>query len=167
MGISKRTSEEDYRHYARPEPGADQSWVYVTDDGSGREQPVETGLPSGAYYGSPGNPEPAGTENSVAVPSPPLAAVPEVRSRNLSLWAAWAVVALMLAVGLGWLSGFIASPWDEYYGQASGTPQTQPQELRLNLYTLGPYVTAAGLLGAVILLAVQAVLHHRRNAGPV
>lgn len=163
MGNHQRTPEEEYRHYARPEPGRAGDWVEVLDDGRGRQSSAEQ--PSGPPDGVPGAPDPAGTASG-GVPASAATHVPVPRRRNVSLWAAWVLVALMLVVGLGWLFGFIASPWDEYYAQASGsgTPETQPQELRLNLYTLGPYLTAAGLLGAVILLAVQAALHQRRDA---
>ncbi|WAP51393.1 hypothetical protein OL239_16450 [Arthrobacter sp. ATA002] len=152
MGNSKHTPEEDYRHYARPEPGSGESWVEVVDDGSGRR--IEAAQPPGTSLDSDENPDSVRANGEVFAQSP--SDPPAVHRRNLSLWAAWALVALMLAVGMAWLFGFTASPWDE-----SGIPETQSEVLRLNLYTLGPSLTAAGLLGTVILLAVQAAVFRR------
>ncbi|WP_104055028.1 MULTISPECIES: hypothetical protein [unclassified Arthrobacter] len=158
MGNQQRTPEEEYRRYARPEPGRAGDWVEVIDDGGGRQ--IEAGHTAGPPYGAVENPDSTGTANVTASAS--AGPSPQQR-RNWSLWAAWALVALMLVLGLGWLFGFVASPWDDYQAQASGSglPETQSQELRLNLYTLGPSMTAAGVLGAVILLAVQATMFHR------
>ncbi|MDN3483179.1 hypothetical protein QMA10_14775 [Arthrobacter sp. APC 3897] len=163
MGNHQRTPEEEYRHYARPEPGRAGDSVEVIDDGRGRQS--SAAQPSGLPDPAPGTPDPAGSaDGRVPASAPSEVPVPAPHRRNVSLWAAWVLVALMLAVGLGWLFGFIASPWDTY--QASTMPESSRSwaELRLNMYALGPQLTAAGLLGAVILLAVQASLHQRRGA---
>lgn len=169
MGNQQRTPEEDYRRYARPEPGRAGDWVEVIDDGGGRQ--IETDQPPGPPYGaveSPDgaveSPDAAGAVND-GVPVAMSPGLPGQSRRNRSLWAAWTLVALMLAVGAGWLFGIFEPAWNSYPpvsnpNGASGTSALS-QEVQANLYSLGPFVMVFGLLGAVILLAMQATMFNR------
>ena len=166
MGNFKRTSEEDYRHYARPEPGIGESWVQVTDDGSGRGAPMEEELPLGPSFGSVENQDLAGAGN-VGVPAQVPSAAPLLHRRNRSLWAAWVLVAFALVVGLGWLFGLLPSQWDGNVWEADGSFSSAAEtswlslEMQMNLSMAGPYLVFVGLLGAIILLALQAVIFRR------
>jgi hypothetical protein len=162
MGNQQRTPEEDYRRYARPEPGRAGDWVEVIDDGGGRQ--IDADQPPGTPYVTVENPDSANAVND-GVPVPVSSGLPGQSRRNRSLWAAWALVALMLAVGTGWLFGIFEPAWNSYPpvsnpNGASGTSALS-QEVQANLYTLGPFVMVFGLLGAVILLALQATMFSR------
>lgn len=172
MGNQQRTPEEDYRRYARPEPGRAGDWVEVIDDGRGRQSDADQ--PPGTPYGTVENPDSAGAVNDgVPVPMSPglpgQPGIPGQRRRNRSLWAAWTLVVLMLAVGTGWLFGLFEPEWNSYPpveaanpNGASGTSALS-QEVQANLYSLGPFVMVFGLLGAVILLAMQATVLSRAS----
>lgn len=165
MGNQQRTPEEDYRRYARPEPGRAGDWVEVIDDGRGRQN--EADQPPDTAYGAAGNAGSAGPEND-GVPGPVSPGLPGQHRRNRSLWAAWTLVALMLAVGTSWLFGLFEPEWNSYppvevsnSDGSSGGTSAMSQEVQTNLYTLGPFVMVFGLLGAVILLAMQATMFSR------
>ena len=171
MGNQQRTPEEEYRHYARPEPGRAGNWVEVLDDGSGGGAQADAGNQSqkpSEPFTSGGNPDSTGAEDGsmpAQVPSVP----PMLQRRNLSLWAAWALVVLTLIVGLSWLFGVFAPNWDTYAVETTGpgasdvTSETTllSPELESNLYSLGPFALVFGMLGAVILLTAQALMFRR------
>ncbi|MET4060225.1 hypothetical protein ABIB35_001770 [Arthrobacter sp. UYP6] len=168
MGNQQRTPEEEYRHYARPEPGRTGNWVEVLDDGSGRGAQADAEPVAGQSSGSDERPDSTGADNG-SVPGQVPAGPPAVQRRNLSLWAAWALVALTLIAGLGWLFGVFEPNWDTYAVDTAGpgasdvTAETTllSPELESNLYSLGPFAMVFGMLGAVILLTVQALLFRR------
>ena len=166
MGNFKRTSEEDYRHYARPAPGSGESWVEIIDDGTGRAASVEADQATGPSSGPAGNSNAAEAGNS-SVPAHVPSGPPVLRRRNLSLWTAWVLVALSLVIGFGWLFGLFVSQWDEYLWAPDGSMTSAAEaswlslEIQVNLSILGPYLVFAGLLGAIILLAVQAAMFGR------
>ena len=161
MGHTQRTPEEDYRHYARPEPGRGGNWVEVIDDGSGRQ--MDADQPPGTFGSAPE------TEQAGVPAGPEPAAHTAGRSRNPNLWGAWLVDGLMLLLGALWLFGLVEPGWNNYpppvevadaNGTSGGTSHLG-QEVQANLYSLGPVVLVFGLFGTVILLAVQAVMFRR------
>ncbi|MCC3270152.1 hypothetical protein MUG94_03520 [Arthrobacter gengyunqii] len=142
------------------------SWVEVIDDGSGRETPADSDRLFDPVSGSVTNPDLGGAEN-VGVPVQVPSGAPVVHRRNRSLWAAWVLVAFALVVGLGWLFGLLPSQWDGNVWAADGSFSSAAEtswlslEMQMNLSMAGPYLVFVGLLGAIILLALQAVIFRR------
>ncbi|MCC3275552.1 MULTISPECIES: hypothetical protein [unclassified Arthrobacter] len=152
MANQQNYDEVDRRLFGRPQPGDDRigdtgagrdsagtehagrDWVEVVDDGSGEAPAAGTGLEAPPH----GNPN--GTDLS--------------RSRlNPYLGAAWAIVVLMLGVGLIWLFGGLQL--DTVYGNGT-TTMTRKGLILLNFQMTGVYLLPSGLAGALALLAVQA-----------
>ena len=143
MGNQRNTNEADHRLYTRPAPGETGDWVEVVADGG-------DGLPSHRHDGG----EFSDTDMDGGRPA---AAVPPRSRFNPYLAAAWAVVALMLGVGLFWL--FDTSQLAMMYGSASTVTRTQMT--MINFHQMGMYMLPFGLAGALALLAVQAVGYRR------
>ena len=79
---------------------------------------------------------------------------------NPYLAAAWAVVALMLGVGLFWLFG--TTQMAAMYG--SSGEMTGKDVIVMNFHSTGMYLLPFGLVAAVALLTVQAA-GYRRGSG--
>lgn len=84
------------------------------------------------------------------------APVPAWQRFNFALAAAWTLVAVLLAVGLAWLTGAFSAP-RLYYDPSSNQPsEGSTSVVAMNLYSMGPFLLLFGLLGAFTLLTVQA-----------
>ena len=84
------------------------------------------------------------------------------RRFNPYLCAAWALVAVMLATGMSWLTGALEPT--TYFSVDPSTGQGMeggPGVIASNLYGMGPFVLLFGLLGALTLLTVQAAAFRR------
>ncbi|UPO77344.1 hypothetical protein [Arthrobacter sp. Helios] len=85
------------------------------------------------------------------------------RRFNPYLCAAWALVAIMLAAGLSWLTGALEPPTYVSVDPSTGQGmEGRPGVIASNLYSMGPFVLLFGLLGALTLLTVQAAAFRRR-----
>lgn len=85
------------------------------------------------------------------------------RRFNPYLCAAWALVAIMLATGLSWLTGALEPPTYVSVDPSTGQGmEGRPGVIASNLYSMGPFVLLFGLLGALTLLTVQAAAFRRR-----
>ena len=148
MGTQPSTNEPDYRLYARPKPGESGDWVEVVADGGER---TARGADGGEF-----------SDNDVDGVKREGAFVPDAarqRRTNPYLHAAWAVVGLMLAIGLFW---FFAPADNSLYG--SGSPVIDRKTIMLiNFRMMGPYFLPFGLAAAFALLTVQAVDHRRQS----
>ncbi|KAD3720610.1 hypothetical protein GD627_07315 [Arthrobacter yangruifuii] len=147
--MDRSIGTSDYRLYSRPAPGGGGDYVEVVDDGGelpaaparAQAEAGETGPAAGA----------AGGWGPDTAP----------RSRfNPYLCAAWAVVALMLAGGLTWLSGALPEMATVY--SSSAAHMTSQDLMRMNFQMMGVYLLPFGLAGALALLTVQAA----RYRGP-
>ena len=145
MGNQRNTNEADHRLYTRPAPGETGDWVEVVADGG-------DGLPSHRHDGG----EFSDTDMDGGRPA---AAVPPRSRFNPYLAAAWAVVALMLGVGLFWLFG--TSQMAAMYG-SSGV-MTGKDMIVMNFHSTGMYLLPFGLAAAFTLLTVQAVGYRRES----
>ena len=146
MGNRRRTSETDYRLYARPVPGESGDWVEVVSDGGEPPQASSHITHAEAEFID------AGVDGATAQGPPEAAAAPRSRF-NPYLCAAWAVVAAMLASGLLWLYGDLQMMTTMY----SGTPSMNRQDLvMMNFYQMGVYLLPFGLSGALALLMLHA-----------
>lgn len=98
-----------------------------------------------------------GPEGVVRAPAP-------ARQRfNFALAAAWTLVAVLLAVGLAWLTGAFSAP-QLYYDPSSNQPsEGSTSVIAMNLYSMGPFLLLFGLLGAFTLLTVQAAGFRRKR----
>ena len=76
------------------------------------------------------------------------------RRINPYLGAAWAIVVLMLGVGLVWLFGGLQL--DTVYGNGGAGTVTRKGLILLNFQMTGVYLLPFGMAGALALLAVQA-----------
>ena len=148
MGNQRNVNEADHRLYARPAPGETGDWVEVVSDGGG-------GLPARSQDGA----EFSDTDMDGTEGDPAAAAFPRSRL-NPYLAAAWAVVALMLGVGLFWLFG--TTQMAAMYG-SSGV-MTGKDVIVMNFHSTGMYLLPFGLVAAVALLTVQAA-GYRRGSG--
>lgn len=91
------------------------------------------------------------------------APVPAWQRFNFALAAAWTLVAVLLAVGLAWLTGAFSAP-QLYYDPSSNQPsEGSTSVIAMNLYSMGPFLLLFGLLGAFTLLTVQAAGYRRKR----
>lgn len=91
------------------------------------------------------------------------APVPAWQRFNFALAAAWTLVAVLLAVGLAWLTGAFSAP-QLYYDPSSNQPsEGSTSVIAMNLYSMGPFLLLFGLLGAFTLLTVQAAGFRRKR----
>ncbi|MBD8043385.1 hypothetical protein H9638_06110 [Arthrobacter sp. Sa2BUA2] len=135
--------------------GDGSSWV----DESTRVE--EAGNP-GRSDGVPGASVPGGFSASYGLSAPDGSR----RWLNPYLCAAWALVAMMLAAGLFWLTGALAPPRYISVDPATGQGmEGMSGVIASNLYSMGPFLLLIGLIGALALLTVQAAGFRRVRAG--
>ncbi|CEA09627.1 hypothetical protein BN1051_02999 [Arthrobacter saudimassiliensis] len=171
------TNDADHHLYARPQPGQDRDWVEVVDDGGGtvRSQGSAPGfgrqhdgqMDDGGFGTLAGDsPEGAVVDGGEVGDG---AAVTERRRRfrfNPYLAAGWAVMALVLAPGLLWVTGILRQPQlmtmvEPGTGRSVESPSAV---IAMQLFQAGPFILLFGLLGAAMLLACHGLIH-ALNAG--
>ena len=146
MTERRSTSESDYRLYSRPLPGESGDWVEVVDDGE-PQQSSDPATPNGAAEFSEAGVASAGADGRLGPAAPQ-------RRFNPYLCAAWAVVALMLVLGLIWLSGNFQM-MTAIYG-STGPTMSRQDVMAMNFQMMGVYLLPFGLAGALALLILQA-----------
>lgn len=170
--MGNHTGSDDYRLYARPQDGQAQDSVHIIDDGGPAPFEGPAGGAGGAgdrgnrADGSGGDRGDRTGADGVQGPEAPrgFAASDGSRRRfNPYLCAAWALVAIMLATGLSWLTGALEPPTYVSVDPSTGQGmEGRPGVIVSNLYSMGPFVLLFGLLGALTLLTVQAAAFRRR-----
>ena len=160
MGNAQTPGGADHDYYRRPADGIEPEWqrqpsVQIVDDGAG------TGAVSGSA-GAAGD----GREATEPRPTGPAGAPPDSlpfwQRFNLALTAAWTLVAVLLAVGLAWLTGAFSAP-QMYYDPSTNQPSDGSSTvITMNLYSMGPFMFLFGILGAFTLLTVQAAGFRRK-----
>ncbi|MCQ1946785.1 MULTISPECIES: hypothetical protein [unclassified Arthrobacter] len=154
MGNRRSTSESDYRMYSRPVPGESGDWVEVVDDGGEPPRVSSRTTHTEAEFSD------ADVDGAAAQGPLGVAAAPRSRF-NPYLCAAWAVVAMMLVLGLIWLSGNLQITSAIYGG---GSAVTSAQDVAMmNFQMMGVYLLPFGLAGALALLMLQAAGYRRER----
>ncbi|MCQ1953641.1 hypothetical protein [Arthrobacter sp. zg-Y238] len=137
-------------------PGESADWVEVVSDGGEPPQASSLTARTGAEFSD--------ADRGGATAEGPVDTAAASRSRsNPYLWAAWAVVAMMLVLGLIWLSGNLQITSAIYSG---GSAVTSAQDVAvMNFQMMGVYLLPFGLAGALALLMLQAAgyRHERRD----
>ncbi|MER1998062.1 MAG: hypothetical protein ABTA24_16415 [Arthrobacter sp.] len=156
MGNTQTPDGADHHHYYRrpadgvePERSMQEPSVQIVDDGA---------APGGGLRARP-----EGASVSDARDESPHGFPMQPRKRiNYYFAAAWAMVGVLLALGLSWLGGMFSV--DQQYFAAPGMPtEDMPSAIVMNLYSMGPTPFLLGLFGAFTLLVVQGAAF-RRNA---
>ena len=165
MGNTQTPDGADHDIYRRPGDGAAQDAVQIVDDGS-----VKGPAASGGEYGThdgdgPGvNPDGGpGADGAEVTAVPGTTGEPQRKRFNGYLLGAWGMVAVMLGLGLGWLTGAFSAP--QYYDPSGNQTAESASVIAMNLYSMGPFLFLFGMIGAFTLLTVQAA-GFRRGAGP-
>ncbi|MCC9204983.1 hypothetical protein [Arthrobacter sp. zg-Y769] len=153
MGTRRSISKSDYRLYARPVPGESGDWVEVVDDGGEPPQASSRITHPEAEFND------AGGDDAAAEWPFDSAAAPRSRF-NPYLRAAWAVVSIMLVLGLFWLFGNLQAMTTIY--SSTGTMGRQDLVL-MNFHLMGVYLLPFGLAGALALLMLQAAGYRRER----
>ncbi|GEM_PF-6037726 len=125
--------------------------------GGREDQPLEE---------SPGSLSNADNAQATMVPGNYAVDSPHRRRFNPYLGAAWALVAVVLAAGISWLTGtFKPAPrrYADYLVDGGQGASDTWNVISTNLYSMGPLVLLFGFIGAVILLTVQAVAFRRTH----
>lgn len=182
MGKRRDTHEADYRLYARPEAGGSGGWAgqagsteagtWADDDGGTAADAGARGLrrhSTGAMPAAAGvgrvsgetvreeDPRGSGEESPGFLP----AGAPDSRRVNPYLCGAWAVVALMLGVGLLWFFGSLQM--DSLYG-VNTQVMTRKSMVMVNFQMMGPNLLPFGLAGAFALLGIHALNYERSRS---
>ena len=147
MANRRSTSESDYRLYSRPVHGESGDWVEVVDDGE-PQQEADPASPTGAAEFSAAGVAGADEDGGFVTAAAPR------RQVNPYLCAAWVVVALMLVLGLIWLSGNFQM-MTAIYG-STGPTMSRQDVMAMNFQMMGVYLLPFGLAGALALLILQA-----------
>ncbi|MCQ2001031.1 hypothetical protein [Arthrobacter zhaoxinii] len=151
MGTRRSISKSDYRLYARPVSGESGDWVEVVADGGEPPQASSPTTHAEAEFGD------AGGDDTAAEWPFDSAAAPGSRF-NPYLCAAWAVVAIMLVLGLFWLFGNLEAMTAMY--STTGTMSRQ-EVVMMKFHLMGVYLLPFGLAGGLALLTVQAAGYRR------
>ncbi|MSR98511.1 hypothetical protein FYJ28_06685 [Arthrobacter sp. BL-252-APC-1A] len=167
MGNTHTPEGAGHDYYRRPADGVEPQRsmqmpsVQIVDDGAGNGGSVHVG--AGADAAGAGGSERSGiqelgqAEPAGAVPAP----VPVWQRFNFALTAAWTLVAVLLAVGLAWLTGAFSAP-QMYYDPSTNQPSDGSSTvITMNLYSMGPFMFLFGILGAFTLLVVQSARFRR------
>ena len=155
MGTQRSTNEADYRLYARPKPGESGDWIEVVADGAGQAPRHADG---GEFDDSDA---PGGDLGDRLLDGAPDDRGPVTRRNRVNpyLCAAWALVALMLFLGITWLAGtWIVDqnlPFDSRWGTVV-----------MNFQATGMFMLPCGLVTAALLLALHAVGWTGPDDGP-
>lgn len=152
MGNTAKSNGADNDFYRRPTDGVEPQWeqqpaVQVIDDGAG------PGSAAGPATDLRPGPAAAPRVSDHDEPAQGLPAPPR-RRINYFFATAWALVGLLLALGLSWLTGAFSK--GQYFVVDPGSPNVDaPSAIVINLQSMGPVPLVLGLFGAFTLLVVQ------------